>query len=77
VLEDIMGLKEWYDPETESLLKEFRAKRAEAFKGDAAAKNAALELAGRIGARSMELSYMMGQELSQMERHLAKLALPK
>ena len=72
VVEDIMGLKEWYDPETEGLLKEFREKRDAAYKGDGQAQAAARELGTRIGKRSMELGYTMGQELSQMDRQLAK-----
>jgi hypothetical protein len=72
VLEDIMGLEEWYNPETEDLLKEFRAQRDRAYHGDADAKAKALELAEKLGHRSLELQYVMGRELSQMERQLAK-----
>ncbi len=66
-----MGLKEWYDPETESLLGEFRSKRDAAYSGDSEAKTKALKLAETIGARSMELDYMMGREVAQMNRQLA------
>jgi hypothetical protein len=72
VLEDIMGVKEWYDPETEHLLGEFRALRDRAYQGDQDAKASAVKLAGEIGKRSMELGYIMGKELSQMDRQLAK-----
>ena len=72
VVEDIMGVHEWYDPETEQLLNEFRAKRDAAYKGDADAKRDARQLADSIGSRSLELGYMMGRELSQMDRQLAK-----
>jgi energy-coupling factor transporter ATP-binding protein EcfA2 len=72
VIEDIMGLEEWYDPETEKLLAEFRAERDRAYQGDAEAKGKAVRLAEGLSARSMELRYMMGKELSQMERRLAK-----
>ena len=70
VLEEIMGLEEWYDPETEKLLEEFRAERKQAYEGDFAAKEKATKLAEQIGKRSMELQYMMGRELRQMERQL-------
>lgn len=75
VVEDIMGVNEWYDPETEKLLADFRAKRDAAYKGDSNAKAAARDLAGLIGKRSLELDYMMGRELSQMDRQLAKAAV--
>jgi len=72
VLEDIMGLEEWYDPETEKLLADFRAERDKAFQGDGAAKVKAVQLAEQLGNRSMELRYTMGRELHQMERRLGK-----
>lgn len=74
VVEEIMGVNEWYDPETEKLLADFRAKRDAAYRGDANAKAAARDLAGLIGKRSLELDYMMGRELSQMDRQLVKAA---
>lgn len=70
VVEDIMGLKEWYDPETELLLRSFRAQRDAAYKGDLEALMDARLLADQIGQRSMELFYIMGRELSQMDRQL-------
>jgi energy-coupling factor transporter ATP-binding protein EcfA2 len=72
IIEDIMGLQEWYDPETEKLLAEFRGERDRAYQGDAEAKGKAVLLAEGLSARSMELRYMMGRELSQMDRQLAK-----
>ena len=77
VVEDIMGLKEWYDPETERLLADFRAKRDAGYRGDAEAQTTARQLATKIGGRSMELDYMMGRELSQMDRQLSKSASSK
>jgi hypothetical protein len=71
VLEDIMGLKEWYDPETEKLLSDFRSQRDRAYGGDQSSKQIAVQLAQQIGKRSLELDYMMGKELAQMERQLA------
>jgi energy-coupling factor transporter ATP-binding protein EcfA2 len=71
VIEDIMGLEEWYDPETEKLLAEFRTERDRAYQGDAEAKGKAVRLAEDLSARSIELRYVMGRELNQMERQLA------
>lgn len=72
VLEDVMGLKEWYDPETEKLLSEFRNLRDKAFGGDMDARLLAEQKAHEIGKRSVELQYTMGQELNQMEKRLGK-----
>ena len=77
VLEDIMGVKEWYDPETEALLSEFRSKREAAYTGDVQALDQARALAVKIGDRSMELGYMMGKELKQMDRQLAGTPVPQ
>ncbi len=77
VVEDIMGVKEWYDPETETLLAEFRTQRDAAFRGNADAGTSARQLAATIGDRSMELDYMMGRELRQMDRQLSHAAAPK
>jgi predicted ATPase len=68
VLEDIMGLEEWYDPDTEALLAQFRELRNAALRGDASAKQKAIDLAAAIGGRSLELQYMMGRELRQLQR---------
>lgn len=70
VVEDIMGVKEWFDPQTEQLLAEFRTQRDAAYRGDAEGGVRARELASKIGGRSMELDYMMGRELRQMDRQL-------
>ena len=72
VLEEIMGVSEWYGPDAEKSLADFRALRDQAYAGDQAAKEKAIKLAQEIGGRSMELNYMMGQELRQMERQLAQ-----
>lgn len=77
VVEDIMGLREWFDPETEKLLVQFREKRDAAYRGDAAAQTEVREIASSIGKRSMELDYMMGKEMSQMDRQLAKASAGK
>jgi AAA domain, putative AbiEii toxin, Type IV TA system len=80
VVEDIMGVKEWFDPETEGLLAEFRGKRdaaydpAKTLREREQAQHEAEELGMKIGERSMELDLMMGKELNQMRRQLIKPA---
>jgi predicted ATP-binding protein involved in virulence len=71
VVEDIMGVKEWYDPESEKLLADFRVLRDAAYRGDAASRAHARSLAVEIGKRSMELDYLMGKELKQMDHQLS------
>lgn len=77
VVEDIMGVKEWFDPETENLLAEFRTLRDTAYNGkisgseQSRAHADARTLAMKISERSMELEFMMGKELIQMDRQLA------
>jgi len=79
VVEEIMGVKEWFDPETENLLAEFRKVRDKAYDSNIApeertkAHQRANELGLQIGQRSMELDFMMGKELNQLERHMTKL----
>ena len=75
-----MGVTEWFDPETESLLADFRKKRDAAYNPTVPederdkAHLEARRLGLQIGQRSMELDFMMGKELNQMERQLAKAA---
>ncbi len=69
-VEDIMGVKEWYDPESEELLRQFKEVREAAYGGDNRAQQEARKLAERIGKRSPELSFVMGRELAQMDRQL-------
>jgi hypothetical protein len=77
VVEDVMGLKEWFDPETEDLLAKFRKARDEAYQGSASSQSLARKLAAEISGRSVELEFMMGRELIQMDRQLTKQAAPK
>ena len=67
-----MGVKEWYDPDSEKLLSEFRTLRDAAYHGDAESQTKARSLAVEIGKRSMELDYLMGKELKQMDHQLSK-----
>jgi energy-coupling factor transporter ATP-binding protein EcfA2 len=74
VIEDIMGIKERFDPETEALLVKFRAQREAVLKGTGTERTPLLDnlrsMANQIGARGLELQYMMGRELQQLERLL-------
>ena len=78
VVEDIMGVKEWFDPESEALLVEFRKKRDMACSPDITsdereqAHKQARQLGLQIGLRSRELDFIMGKELNQLDRQLAK-----
>ena len=68
IVEEILGVKEWYDPETEKLLKEFRALKDVVL--DSAPEKEA-ELRGRakaIASRSDTLNDMIAGEMRQFER---------
>jgi hypothetical protein len=68
-VEDVLGIREWYDPETESLLANFRASRKEVVttkKGLDSLK----KLAGEIGSRSESLDSIMAREMAQVYRQL-------
>jgi len=70
VVSDILGIQEWYDPETENLLAEFRSIRKNVLDGADTIDN----LRGKaevIAARSASLSNMMARELRQLDRLMA------
>ncbi|MCA9063595.1 MAG: AAA family ATPase [Planctomycetaceae bacterium] len=71
VVEDILGVREWYDPETESLLAEFRSLRNRVVEGNAAMEELERK-AENISARSDSLREMMSRELRQIQRNLVK-----
>ncbi len=72
VVQDILGVQEWYDIETEEELKNFRAVRDNAKRNPT---DANIELmrshALEIGKRSDSLKDMMARELTQFDRQLA------
>ncbi|MDR3229164.1 MAG: AAA family ATPase [Puniceicoccales bacterium] len=75
VVEDIMGLDELqiYDPESERLLREFEAKRDDAYKQRDKqkrdeAQREVQKSASEIAERCDELHLIMGQEIAQMNR---------
>jgi len=64
----VLGVKEWYDPETESLLSRFRELRNAALQTFSTADIEAMtSLAKDIAHRSNSLEVMMGRELAQFE----------
>ncbi|RLT20854.1 MAG: hypothetical protein DWI29_03135 [Planctomycetota bacterium] len=76
VVSDILGIEEWYDPETEHLLAEFRSIRKDVIEG----RNSVDHLRSKaevIAARSASLSNMMARELRQLDRLMvAEVAEP-
>lgn len=71
-VEDILGVKEWYDPETEALLTEFRTARDELRANFSEQRfDAIVALSAKIAIRSESLSVMMGKEINQLTKQLA------
>lgn len=70
VVEDIMGMNEWFDQETECLLSKFRTMKAEAYKRTEGYYEKTLEYASLISKRSPELDLIMKQELIQLKNQL-------
>ena len=64
-----MGISEWFDPETESLLSDFRVLRDRVLGGDTTASESLRDLADKLRGRSTELHYLVGRELSQLVRN--------
>ena len=76
VVEDILGVHEQFDPETEKLLREFRAKREDFKKQpqDESRLAEAKNLANSIAGRSQTLAFMMGREIAQIDAQHKKIA---
>ena len=66
-VEDALGLKTWYDPETEAMLNKFRAVRQAVVTGSESFEGLQT-LAAEIASRSESLYQMMGREMSQMKQ---------
>lgn len=76
VVSSILGIEEWYDPETENLLAEFRSIRKDVIEGRTSPDHLRTK-AEVIAARSESLSNMMARELRQLERLMvAEVAEP-
>lgn len=70
---EILGLSEWFDPESEKLLIEFRAQRDATLKGNIEAESNVRALADTLSSRSTELANIIGMEIRQFDRQLEKL----
>jgi energy-coupling factor transporter ATP-binding protein EcfA2 len=70
VIEDILGVKEWYDPETETLLEQFRSLRDAVLNGTASF-DLLEDHALNIAKRSPSLHEMMAREMHQAKRILS------
>lgn len=66
-VEDALGLKTWYDPETEAMLTKFRAMRQAVVTGSESFEGLQ-SLAAEIASRSESLYQMMGREMSQVKQ---------
>ncbi|MGL6076880.1 MAG: AAA family ATPase [Fimbriiglobus sp.] len=76
VVEDTLGVREMFDPETEEMLQTYRDTR-DAFKKQPADKtkySETIALAKQIGERSQTLSLMMGREIAQLQTNYGKVA---
>ncbi len=59
---------EWFDPESENLLSQFRDARTKALEGDSKSREKAVSLGHQLSERSQELADIIGPEISQLER---------
>jgi len=75
-VEDVLGLTQWYDPETESLLEEFRSLRKEVIDGSSSFNELETKAAA-IGSRSESLQGMMARELHQLRSSLPEAVVPQ
>ena len=73
VVEDILGVKEWYDPESEELLARFRQTRDAVLSGNGQPEVLA-EQAQAIASRSESLRDLMSREMRQFERQRTQAA---
>ncbi len=75
-VEDALGLKTWYDPETEALLEKFRTLREHVL-AERGSIDELKTLASSIASRSNSLSQMMGKEMAQVKQLLDKPIVAK
>lgn len=68
IVEEVLGVKEWYDPETEALLKDFRQTKDAVLDGRSEREPELHEKAKGIAERGDSLSDMIGGEMRQFER---------
>ena len=72
VLEDIMGVDEWFDPETHQKLDAFKEAREKAIRGDEGEVSHAKALAEELKQRGPEVADIIHRELNQLDRLLAQ-----
>ncbi len=71
VVEDVLGITERFDPETEGLLRDFRLKRDAVKRQPTEISLTELQaLAEQIAKRSDTLRFMMGREMAQLNSQL-------
>lgn len=68
-VEDVLGIKEWYDPETENLLERFRSTRTTVLQSRNGVEELK-ELADQLSLRSESLNAMMVREIAQVHQQL-------
>ena len=71
VVEDVLGISERYDPETESLLEKYRKLREKVLSSDFEGESELRKLMLEIGNRSESLQHMMGREMYQLNKAMA------
>ncbi len=69
-VEDVLGLREWYDPETEDMLRQFRETRDSVTSAGVPVEDLQT-LADQIAPRSETLRALMGKEMTQARRLVA------
>ena len=69
-VEDVLGVREWYDPETEAMLLRFRSVR-DSVTAAGAPVDELQKLADQIAPRSETLRALMGKEMTQARRLVA------
>ncbi len=69
-VEDVLGLREWYDPETEDMLRQFRETRDSVTSAGVPVEELQT-LADQIAPRSETLRALMGKEMTQARRLVA------
>ena len=76
VVEDILGVHEQFDPETEKLLRDFRLEldSIKKYPKDESRVTGVKNMADVIAGRSQTLSFMMGREIAQLDAQLKKVA---
>lgn len=72
IVEDVLGVKEWYDPESEDLLAKFRQTRDATLAGQVEKEPELVQQAQVIAQRSDSLSDLMAREMRQFERQKAQ-----